>query len=229
MEFEEFVLAASTADLKEEPGAREHADAIEFRLDLASAPFEQLAAYDGELPILATNRVTREGGQALAKPERLDELVRVLDHPAVEAVDVELDAIRAGDGMRVVEQAHEHEVSVVASTHDFETTPARNELRSVLSEACEYGEVGKLAVTAHSPEDVLDVLAVTREATVRGEIVATMAMGEVGRHSRVVAPLYGSRLGFAPVAAEAATAPGQYDLETFRQLLEQLRADGSDD
>ncbi|EMA31721.1 3-dehydroquinate dehydratase [Halobiforma lacisalsi AJ5] len=35
MEFDSFVLTASTADLTEEPAAREHADAIEFRMDLA--------------------------------------------------------------------------------------------------------------------------------------------------------------------------------------------------
>ena len=52
--------------------------------------------------------------------------------------------------------------------------------------------------------------------------VATMAMGEPGRHSRAVAPLYGSKIGYAPVHPADATAPGQYDLATLRQLVEQL-------
>jgi 3-dehydroquinate dehydratase-1 len=47
-----------------------------------------------------------------------------------------------------------------------------------------------------------------------------MAMGELGRHSRVIAPLYGSRIGYAPVRAEDATAPGQFDLSTLRDLIE---------
>lgn len=222
MEFEEFVLAASTADLDDEALAREHADAIEFRLDLASGGPEQLDSYDGQLPVLVTNRLQREGGQAAAGETRLDALCRAIEQPAVEAVDVELDAIRAGEGRCVVEHAREHDVAVVVSTHDFEATPKRDTLRSVLSAACEYGDVGKLAVTANAPDDVLDVLRVTREATVEGETVATMAMGDVGQHSRVLAPLYGSRLGFAPVGAGGATAPGQYDLETFRHLHEQL-------
>jgi 3-dehydroquinate dehydratase-1 len=53
--------------------------------------------------------------------------------------------------------------------------------------------------------------------------VATMAMGEAGRHSRAVAPLYGSRIGYAPVDPADATAPGQYDLETLRGLVETLQ------
>lgn len=222
MEFEEFVLAASTGDLSEEPMAREHADAIEFRLDLASDGVDQLAGYDGQLPLLVTNRLQREGGRALAGQTRLDELCRAVEHPAVEAVDIELDSIQTGNGVRVVDHARNHDVAVVVSTHDFEATPDRETLRSTLARACESGDVGKLAVTAQSPDDVLDVLRVTRTATVEGDHVATMAMGDVGRHSRVVAPLYGSRLGYAPVTAAAATAPGQYDLATFRTVLDQL-------
>ncbi|MFC6730537.1 type I 3-dehydroquinate dehydratase, partial [Natronoarchaeum mannanilyticum] len=44
------------------------------------------------------------------------------------------------------------------------------------------------------------------------------------RHSRAVAPLYGSRIAYAPVDAEDATAPGQYDLATLRELVEQLES-----
>jgi 3-dehydroquinate dehydratase-1 len=51
-----------------------------------------------------------------------------------------------------------------------------------------------------------------------------MAMGEAGRHSRAVAPLYGSKIGYAPVRPENATAPGQYDLETLRELIDQLKS-----
>ncbi|MFW6265436.1 MAG: type I 3-dehydroquinate dehydratase, partial [Halanaeroarchaeum sp.] len=55
-----------------------------------------------------------------------------------------------------------------------------------------------------------------------GESVATMAMGRPGRHSRVVAPLYGSSIGYAPVEPENATAPGQYDLKQLRTLVDAL-------
>jgi len=47
-------------------------------------------------------------------------------------------------------------------------------------------------------------------------------MGAAGRHTRAVAPLYGSRIGYAPVDPSAATAPGQYDLATLRDLVDRL-------
>jgi 3-dehydroquinate dehydratase-1 len=49
-----------------------------------------------------------------------------------------------------------------------------------------------------------------------------MGMGEAGRHTRAVAPVYGSRLGYAPVDPADATAPGQYDLATLAELVDAL-------
>jgi len=55
MEFDSFVLAAATADLAEEQIAREHADAIEYRLDLSTEGLDPLLEYSGELPLIVTN------------------------------------------------------------------------------------------------------------------------------------------------------------------------------
>lgn len=222
MTFDSFVLAASTADLEEEPRARANADIVEFRMDLAENPREALDAYDGQLDLLVTNRVAWEGGEAADTPARLDALEATIEHPSVAAVDVELAAVRDGDAGRVVDAAREAGVSVVVSAHDFEATPPASRLRDLLDAACGYGDVGKVAVTATDRGDVLDLLAVTHEATSDGQSVATMAMGEPGRHSRAVTPLYGSRIGYAPVDPTSATAPGQYDLGTLRQLVERL-------
>ena len=224
MDFDSFVLAAATADLAEEPAAREHADAVEFRMDLASDPLASLRGYAGALPVLATNRVEWEGGETPDTPERLAALETALETPLVEAIDVELRAIREGNAGRVVEHARDRGVAVVVSVHDFEGTPTPERMRDLLAAACDYGDVGKLAVTAESPDDVLDLLTVTRAATRSGDRVATMAMGEPGRHSRAVAPLYGSRIGYAPVDPAAATAPGQYDLATLADLVERLQS-----
>jgi len=231
MEFDRFVLAASTADLGDEPAARAHADAVEFRMDLAADPLAALDAYDGRLPLLATNRPAWEGGEAPAGPDRLEALAAAAEHPRVGAVDVELAAL-AGDGesgadpataRRVRERAREHGAGVVVSVHDFEATPSRERLADLLEGACERGDAGKLAVTAADPGDVLDLLAATHERTRAGDRVATVAMGEAGRHSRAVTPLYGSRIGYAPVDPADATAPGQYDLATLADLVGRLR------
>ncbi|WP_255196930.1 type I 3-dehydroquinate dehydratase [Halorarius litoreus] len=222
MEFDAFRLAASTADLDEEPAAREHADLVEFRMDLAAAPLDALDAYDGTLPLLCTNRPTWEGGECEAsEADRLAALETAAEHPSVEAIDVELAAIAEG-AQPTLDHAHDHGAQVVASVHDFERTPAGDDLAQLVARATAAGDIGKVAVTADDRGDVLRLLSVTDAITREGGTAATMAMGEAGRHSRAVAPLYGSCLGYAPVDPANATAPGQYDLATLDRLVTEL-------
>jgi 3-dehydroquinate dehydratase-1 len=232
--FRDFRLAAATATLEEEPLAREHADLLEFRMDLAENPLGQLAAYDGDLPLLVTNRAAWEGGEAGASErpqldgdpgldaERLATLREALTHDATVAVDVELGTIDAGHGEELMATAAEHDVETVVSTHDFAGCPTESALVETLERASSHGDVGKIAVTATDRGDVLALLSATHRLSGADAAVATMAMGQAGRHSRAVAPLYGSRIGYAPVDPDAATAPGQYDLATLRGLIDRL-------
>ncbi|SFR38138.1 type I 3-dehydroquinate dehydratase [Halogeometricum limi] len=224
LSFDSFVLAASTATLEDEPAAREHADAVEFRMDLAEDPLTELDGYDGELPLLVTNRASWEGGASEADEDgRLASLERAARYDAVAAVDVELDALRTKRGASTAGRVRDADAAVVASVHDFEGTPATSELRRLLHEAARVGDVGKVAVTATSRDDALRLLSATHAATTWGDTVATMGMGEAGRHTRAVAPVYGSKIGYAPVRAAEATAPGQYDLASLSRLTDSLK------
>jgi len=228
MDFDSFTLLAAGADLTDEQAAREDADGMELRMDFADEPLSMLEAYDGDLPLLVTNRVAWEGGEAADDAARLDALETAVEDDAVTAVDVELAALEGEgdhDAARVVEHAHDHGASVVVSTHDFEATPDEDAIVDRLERACEHGDVGKIATTAQDRGDVLALLSATHRLTEAGAAVATMAMGEAGRHSRAVAPLYGSRIGYAPVDPADATAPGQYDLATLRELVGSLESD----
>ena len=226
--FDEFVLAAATADLSDEPAAREHADALEYRMDLADDPLAGLAEYDGALPLIVTNRAEWEGGEA-GDLGRFEDLSDALVHDSVLAVDIELAALRgnAPDGEQshataLREEARREGVVVIASVHDFSSTPEVGTLVDLLADAASGGDVGKLATTAEVPEDALAMLEATHEATAAGHKVATMCMGEAGRHTRAVTPVYGSRIGYAPVDPADATAPGQYPLATLRTLVDEL-------
>lgn len=241
MDFEEFVLAAVVTDLADEPAAREYGDAVEFRMDLATDPLVALDDYDGELPIIATNRATWEGGQA-DPSGRIDALAEAARTDSVAAIDIELAALMgasgddgrsdrsgpnedgpSGGGVEALAAARSSDTATIVSTHDFEGTPAMSTLAEQLGEACSLGDVGKLAVTATDRGDALDLLRVTHEFTQVGAQVATMAMGEVGRHTRALAPVYGSCIGYAPVNADHGTAPGQYDVATLRTLVDNLQ------
>lgn len=227
--FDSFTLVAATADLDDEPAARGVADLVEFRMDMAEPPLEQLAGYDGDLPLLVTNRPTWEGGEVDPGVGRLEALEAAVGSEHVAAVDIELAALRRGGALgaaavSVAEEAERLDVSVVVSVHDFAGTPSERAMASLLTAAADLGDVGKLAVTAESRTDALALLSATHAVDATGERVATMAMGKAGQHTRAVAPVYGSRIGYAPVDAADATAPGQYDLETLARLVDDLGA-----
>jgi len=222
--FDSFTLVAATADLADEPTARGVADLVEFRMDMATDPLGQLAAYEGDLPLLVTNRPDWEGGETAGGEARLEALAAALGNERVVAVDVELAALRRGGALgdaadAVVSEADTLGVETVVSVHDVTGTPSERTMASLLTAAAAAGDVGKLAVTAETQSDALALLSATHAAAAAGERVATMAMGEAGRHTRAVAPVYGSRIGYAPVRAADATAPGQYDLDTLAELV----------
>lgn len=218
----DFTLAVVLNELDSIPPI-EVADAIEFRMDHCTDPLVQLNRYEGDLPIIATNRAPWEGGSAADGPERLEMLADVIALPHVAAVDIELRSLKDGDGTMVKSLAADHGVDTIVSWHDFDQTPSRSELTERLHTAATSGTVGKCAVQANSREDVLRLLSVTHELHQSGHRIATMSMGSIGKHSRVILPLYGSEIGYAPVDIEAASAPGQIELEMMATFLDALQ------
>ena len=191
-------------------------------------------------PLLLTCRTAAEGGRA-----RLDDsgygalLCSVLDELAgwepgrrPSAIDVE---VQRGCLPQVCEQAHGLGIDVVASFHDFKTTPADDVLEDVLSRmASEGADLAKIAVWPTGADDVARLLGVCARAaaapgkgTGLGLPVAAMSMGALGAVSRV-APVFGSALTFAVVPDEQgetqASAPGQLPIQDVRRCLELLRA-----
>lgn len=226
--FDEFVLAVSVAELSAAEQASRRADAVEFRMDLAENPQKQLQAYDGSLPIILTNRADWEGGEAETLA-RYDTLSDGIATDSVVAVDIEAAALhgKAPDGEQahataLRETARDVGVAVIASVHDFEATPRVERLIEALEDAAAAGDIAKLATTVSSPADALAILRATHATAASGHTVATMGMGEQGRHTRAVTPLYGSRIGYAPVDSETATAPGQYSVAELSELIRTL-------
>lgn len=221
-----FALAATTNDLTREPNARDTADIIEFRMDSAEDPIEQLADYDGELPILATNRSRWFGGHA-ADRGRLDQLMAAAEFDVVEMVDVELETAR---GMQwVLEEFREQDVELVISFHEFDETPDQETLDAIIEECARYGDIAKVATYAENREDCLRILSAIDTATQNGIRAAGIAMGELGSHTRVIGPLYGSALGYAPLESDKSEyAPGQLPLHRLDSLVEMIKESGTD-
>ena len=97
-------------------------------------------------------------------------------------------------------------------------------MKTILEEMFLAGaDIAKLAVMPQSMEDVLNLLRVTLDFRNEGKSVCTIAMGKPGKHTRVVAPLYGSVLTYASVESSAAAAPGQLPVDEVKKIMELLK------
>lgn len=201
-------------------------DIMEWRIDYYEAGIkdnEKLIATAkalrdavGELPILVTFRTKNEGGVLeLGEDEYLDLVATVVSNRLGDAVDIELfhDEERVKD---LVKQAHNYNVVVIMSNHDFEKVPAKDVIEFRLKKMAELGaDVPKLACMPHSADDVLTLLSATNNArkTLSTPII-TMAMADLGKVSRIAGQVFGSCLSFGAVGKTS--APGQLSIEDLR-------------
>jgi 3-dehydroquinate dehydratase-1 len=74
-----------------------------------------------------------------------------------------------------------------------------------------------------SVEDTLNLLRVTLDFKDAGKSVCTIAMGSQGKHTRVVAPFYGSVLTYASIESDESAAPGQLPVNEIKRIMEMLK------
>ena len=233
------LVARDVADLAEQAAAaRGAADVLEWRMDYTDdlSPEAVLAAgralvqaADGT-PVLATYRTAAEGGArrlGTAGPDAPqgrdhDYVARyraLLAARLVDAVDIETalgDAVVA----QVVAAAHEAGAVVVGSSHDTAGTPPTDQIVARLVGMADAGtDVCKVAVTPHSPDDVLTLLAASHAASRRlDQPLVTVAMGPLGVVTRLAGETFGSAATFGTVGPSS--APGQVDAVALRQVVD---------
>lgn len=192
------------------------ADLLELRIDLLDTDARQALAELKKLglPVIITNRMKQEGGAwEGSEDERIRTLVSLI--PLADAVDIELCA---GERDTVVKKTKSAGKTVIISTHDFQKTPELDVMMGIIRESFEAGaDIAKLAVMPQSFEDVLRLFEVTLHSK---EPVCTIAMGSFGRHSRVIAPIYGSVMTYGYV--DKPTAQGQLRVDELKSILKLL-------
>ncbi|ATZ61839.2 MAG: type I 3-dehydroquinate dehydratase [Methanosarcinales archaeon Met12] len=197
------------------------ADLLEVRIDLLDRGIEVTGFLDdvreaSSLPTIVTNRPEVEGGAFKgSENERISMLYTAMGH--ADAVDVELSTATTMNV--VIQRAKEQKIPLIVSYHEFNRTPPDEEIMKILNDARNIGGVEKvipkIAVMANSLGDVLRLLRLTIEAS---KPLCTIAMGELGKHSRVIAPLYGSALTYGHV--DGAKAPGQLSVSELKAALD---------
>ena len=183
----------------------------EIRLDRCALEDEDIDVLfgDSDVPLIATCRLSEES-QA---PQILERAIKA----GAKYVDLEMEA-PAAVGRRIREACREYGTVLIRSYHNFENTPSREVLLSILERARTFGgEVVKIVTTAVSEADNEVVASLYKEAD-PGTLVA-FAMGEAGRPSRLNALKLGAPFTYACLSPEEAAAPGQWTVEEMQQAV----------
>ena len=204
-------------------------DLVEWRIDhyenvenieKCKEILKELREVLGETPILVTFRSKKEGGEREVSTEYYIELNKEISRTGMaDLIDVELFT---GDRevSEIVNFAHENEVKVVMSNHDFDKTPAKEEIVKRLCKMQELGaDLPKIAVMPQTTSDVLTLLCATDEMVTKyaDRPIITMSMAGLGVISRIAGETFGSALTFG--AAKVASAPGQVSVKELNNVL----------
>ena len=165
-----------------------------------------------KLPIIATNRVKKEGGAFEgSESERISILTSVLEF--VDAVDIELSA---DDKNLVIDEAKKFKDKVIVSYHNFKKTPKKEKMLEMIGEMYDSGgDIAKLAVMPKKPKDVLLLAEIGIELD---KPLILISMGEMGKHTRIAPSFYGSSLTYG--FAEGEVAPGQFSVCDLKKILD---------
>lgn len=172
-----------------------------------------------EIPILFTIRTKREGGKVELTPEEYRSLLLyAAGRPEVSLVDIEGLHPEINTEL-LISEVHELGMPVIASWHSFSRTPKKPELDLVFDRLARTGaDVLKVAVMPKKPKDVLRLMSVTEEKNRQiPSPLVTMAMGDLGRLSRVSGKITGSVMTFGTVGD--ASAPGQLPVRVLREMI----------
>ena len=209
------------------------ADLIEWRADsLTEGEFDEdfhneiLAKMRGiirEMPIIYTFRTLIEGGKEIENEKYKDLILSVANAGITDIIDVEIFSfkLKARD---IIDEIHSFtNVKVIGSYHDFEGTPDTAELVYRLSviDNCN-ADILKIATMPHKKKDVMRIMTATILTYTRPnpKPIISIAMGNMGRVTRLLGGFTGSAITFASIGRSS--APGQMDIEEVREILTKL-------
>jgi 3-dehydroquinate dehydratase-1 len=176
-------------------------DMFEVRVDLFDRAIGKVVEYIEmikgtiSVPLIGTVRETD-----LNSADRADWYVSLAK--CVDIVDIELGMPKWREAVDGVLGS----AVIMVSEHDFNATPDVNGLDDIVRRSVDQGaEIVKIATMANCAEDVTRLLRFTEDCEVP---VVSIAMGDIGFVSRVVAPLFGSLFTYGYLGRKP-LAPGQ--------------------
>jgi 3-dehydroquinate dehydratase type I len=197
-----------------ENAEKEQADLVEVRLDCFEIPrnLSDLAE-STNLPLIATNKLQSEKGYFAGNENERQQTLLSAAENGFEYVDVDVSSPKSKETIDKIKQLG---VKPIASYHKYDGALGVSGMEKILDEQIASGaSVCKIVTTANQIEDNLPTLNFISWASGKAKLVC-FCMGEHGRISRLLSPLFGAYFTFASLEQGSETAAGQMSLTEMR-------------
>jgi 3-dehydroquinate dehydratase type I len=194
------------------------ADIIELRVDMFEniQNIEQIFATAKKkfnLPMLCTIRAPKEGGKKEI-PNRLSIYEKLT--PYCDFFDIE---IFSEESRTLRQKTLQNNIKLILSYHRFDLTPSVEDLEKVFEEGKKLGaDIVKIATMVNEIEDAEKLLYFTIKY--KKDNVIVIGMGEKGRLTRIVNPVFGSLITYASL--NTTSAPGQIYLPNMVKIFKEI-------
>jgi 3-dehydroquinate dehydratase I len=196
------------------------ADFIEVRMDtLEETRNLSDLPKSTKIPLIATNKLQNENGHfAGSESERQQTLINAAK-AGFTYVDVDFLSAKRGENLSKLKQLG---AKTLVSYHKFDGILNAASLEKILDEQISSGaDICKIVLTAKQIEDNLPVLSFVNFASTKAKLVC-FCMGEAGKTSRLLSPVFGAYFTFAALDKENLTAAGQMSIRDMKSAYKLL-------
>ena len=205
-----------------ERAEKAQANLIEVRLDCleASRNLSELVK-STKIPLIATNKLSSEKGFfAGTETERQQTLLNAAKN-GFGYVDVDLSSPKHKETIGKLKLLG---AKPIVSYHKFDGALSVYEMETVLKQEIASGAiVCKIVTTAKKIEDNLSVLNFVSSMSSKAKLVC-FCMGEQGKVSRLLSPMFGAFFTFASLEQGSETAAGQMTVQEMKATYDLLGA-----
>jgi 3-dehydroquinate dehydratase-1 len=234
------VVGVITENVKKtaETGKTLGADVLEVRIDLLLSKnndFEKYLKGDVEeiqlheqlknwmdeakcagLPVIATIRSKEESGLFEGTENERFKIIEKLI-PLADYIDIERKSLKQNI-FEAYAAAQKTNTKIIISSHYFDKTPSQKKIEKVLKDS--YGKGAFISKIAVMPKNQKDILNLYQAGVNAHGKTCLIAMGDLGKQTRIIAPAFGSMLSYGYIHSNS--APGQLRVDEIKTAFKWL-------
>ncbi len=162
---------------------------------------------------ICTLRPRSEGGKFSGSEKNRISILKLIAKYNPHLLDIEYNTIRQNKDL--YKYLKNTKTNLLISWHDFSKTPNASFLKTMAKKMTKFSKNIKIATTANSIKDTLNVLALYKSQ--KSTNLIAFAMGDYGRMSRILSTQLGSPYTY--VSLGKPIAPGQFSLNEIKSMF----------